>query len=780
MIQEPPPLLRLRRDAPIAVSLACTLWFLGACTDVEASDPFMLGPDTPVVLVLIDTLRADRLSCYGYELETSPYLDELASRSYVFEANSTQCNSTFPSITSIFTGVYPKTHGNYLSVPIQGLASQGKGLQNTAERFHQRDYYTVAVTSHPSWAIEQDVDAILWRGWDRLSHLGDPIPIEERPIHARAENTNERMFALLDEYDRQASDQPLFLWAHYFDPHTNLSGNLYDPPQDIRNEYFDHHFEALGLSEYADTLRPMDPTTRNEWIHHKGPSELKETLSLAAGRAGYDAEILACDRGINELFERLETSGVLDEALIIVMSDHGENMEEFTDSRQARPFTHARLYDGVSHTPLIIHMPGQTEGRRIDSITQNIDVLPTLLQLFDHPMDDRVEGRSLVPLMRGSQTSIHDTVFMESTVGRENAIRSEELKLIEGWRPGQVELYDWRNDPGELENLADSMPEGSVPALLEALEEFRPETRVGLRFAPMDEPYDVDIVAYMPGAQIAKIEGLPESTLSEDRQSFRWSGSIGPQGLEVSLQPQTFAPNQEVRWSLRHTGREDLQDAVWLGRTPVSQTPAIPIYDLIPKLAPKQPRYVVDDDMQAGTTRVVVDHPGAQSIECEVRYTLPRNYRNFEVLETEGFQERHPPLAYHHRADAFGVDRASLTLGLTHPRTPRYILLRVDGRWPEPSELLFNKKGVNTKVLRFLFPSLPHDFRLPPYMAVTPPPVSELPPGTICIWQESGGGGGEIDAGGVSSEMARQLSAIGYLGDAEAQVPGAAPAQSDE
>ena len=132
---------------------------MGSCFDNQPDDPFLLAPDTPVVLVLIDTLRADHLSCYGYPLETSPHLDELASRSFLFEANSTQCNATFPSITSVFTGVYPKTHRNYLAVPIKGMASESGPYPCASERFGERGYYTAAVTSHPSWGAERDLDA---------------------------------------------------------------------------------------------------------------------------------------------------------------------------------------------------------------------------------------------------------------------------------------------------------------------------------------------------------------------------------------------------------------------------------------------------------------------------------------------------------------------------------------------------------------------------------------------------------------------------------------------
>lgn len=751
-----------------AILLACgASSLLPSCAEVEAADPFALEPGTPVVVVLIDTLRADRLSCYGYELETSPFLDELAARSYVFEANSTQCNSTFPSITSIFTGVYPKTHGNYLPVPIEGLATGGQNLLSGAQRFRAADYHTVAATSHPAWDAEPDQSAVLWRGWDQLSHIGEPIPIEERPLFARAEHTNERLFGLLDEYDRESTSYPLFLWAHYFDPHTDLWGNLYDPPEDLRNLYFDHHFEALGLEEYADVLRPMDPSARNEWIHYKGPKELKEELSLACGRAGYDAEIRSCDGGVRDLFLRLEESGVLEEAVIVIMSDHGENMEEYSDARQAHPFTHARLYDGVVHTPLIVHLPGQTRGARIGAITQNIDVLPTLLELTGQTLDAQLEGKSLVPLMRGTTDELHDLVFVESTVGRENAVRSEELKLIDGWLPNHQELYDWRNDPHELENLATGRLEERPAGLTTALEEFRPETSIGLRFAPMAEPYQIEIRAEMPGTRIDRVEGLPESTIhGEAHETFQWSGTIGPEGLEVSLFPQVFRGNQDVSWTLRHTGRDDLHEAVWFGRTPVSRTPVIPLWATAARYAPEEPAYVISEDLQAGTARVEVEQPGAGTIQCEVRYSLPRFDKTFVALESEGFAERFPPSPHVYRADAEAVGRASLELSLTAPKTPRHYLLRIDGAWAAPEELLINQRGVDTRILHLLIPGLPPDLRIQAYLNVSPPPLAELPPGTVAIWQSSGGGG-EIDGGSLSPGLARQLSAIGYLGESD-------------
>jgi arylsulfatase A-like enzyme len=738
---------------------------LPSCGEVAAIDPFLLDKQTPVVLIVIDTLRADHLSCYGYPLETSPALDELASRSYVFEANSTQCNATFPSLTSIFTGVYPKTHGNYLAIPVEGTVTGDRRLTCAAESFRDEGFYTAAVTSHPAWGADPDAGAILWRGWEAISHLGDPIPIEDRPLFARAEYTNARLFEQLDTYGREHSSAPLFLWAHYFDPHTDLFGNLYDPPQELRNTFFDHHIEQLGMEEFADILRPLDPSARWEWIHANTAWDLRRNLKLATGRAGYDAEILSCNQGLQELFERLARDGILDRALIVVMSDHGENMEPHSEDRAAHPFTHGRLYDGVSHTPLLIHLPGQLDERRIGSITQNIDVLPTLLELFDLPPAGQLEGKSLLPLMRGITTDLHDRVFMESSVGREKAVRSSDLKLIDGWKPDEREVYDWRSDPGEEFNLSDSFSETAPADLIGALAGFRPETKLHIRCVPMLHPYDLELQLQMPGIRIESVEGVPESTLSDERHTFTWSGKVGSEGLDIVLHPREYRANGERHWRIRHRGRTDLHRAVRLGKTPVSQTPAIPVWLLDEARVPEDPHYVITEDLLTGTTRIEVDHPGAQGIECEVRNARPRHDKDFEVERSEGFVERFPPQRWHYRGDATRVDRGLLELKSSHAEEERYYLLRVDGAWPDPAQLMINGKGVDTRLLHFVFPALPDEARLPPYLAVPPPADMKLSPGTILIWEESGASGGEIDSSSLSPELARQLNSIGYLGD---------------
>ncbi|MEM7518592.1 MAG: sulfatase-like hydrolase/transferase, partial [Planctomycetota bacterium] len=212
--------------------------FLGPAGCREERDPFALSPDTPVVLVMVDTLRAESLGLYGYELDTSPVLDRFAETAYVFENGTTQCNATLPSITSTLTSLYVRTHRNYISVPVEGMVRPDASIKALPERMQEAGYETIATISHPSWRKAPDSPGFA-RGWDILTIIPDSIPIELRPLAATGQYTNERTFKSLALWEqanqlraeRRArgekgvaveEEKPLFLLSHYFDPHSDI------------------------------------------------------------------------------------------------------------------------------------------------------------------------------------------------------------------------------------------------------------------------------------------------------------------------------------------------------------------------------------------------------------------------------------------------------------------------------------------------------------------------------------------------------------------------------
>ncbi|MFT4542284.1 MAG: arylsulfatase A-like enzyme [Planctomycetota bacterium] len=381
---------------------------------------------TPVFLIVIDTLRADHLGCYGYERDTSPELDAFAKQASLFETATAQANSTFPSLTSILTGLYLKTHRNYVAVPIEGLAADNDRVRSLAERFEEAGYQRLAVFSHPSWSGGPS-RSIISRAWTEMSIIDPDLAPEDRVRLTRGTDTNARAFPMLDSYLKSASD-PVFCWLHYFEPHTDKWPNVYDANPATRNLYLESHLREYGLERHAAALREIEPEERPAWILAHIEPQHQSRAALANGRSLYDAEIRSCDAAISEFFDFLRARGLFDRLLIAVLADHGENMEAGEESggdavRGASAFSHEKLYDGVALTPFLLKLPGQTRGLTHSALVQNIDLAPTLIELLDLPEDSQIEGESLVGVLSGEAGEVHEFVYIESTDYVEKAVR---------------------------------------------------------------------------------------------------------------------------------------------------------------------------------------------------------------------------------------------------------------------------------------------------------------------------------------------------------------------
>ena len=721
-----------------------------ACGGAER-DPFELERGTPVVIIVIDTLRADHLSCYGYELETSPVIDAFAAGATLFESNSTQFNSTFPSLTSIFTGLYPKTHGNYLAVPIAGTATRSAEAKNLAERFGDANYQTLAVLSHPSWE-NVDRDIALMRGWDAFSNIADPIPVVDRPLYAHAEYTHERLFPMLDERRESGEERPLFLWVHYFDPHTDLPPTVYNAPEPYRNIYLRHHLEKVGLPQYHDQLAPIEPFDRTQWIRDNVPDEHRPRVDLANGRALYDAEITSCDAGIGELFDRLRDEGIYDDALIVLLADHGENMEPQEHGHGPINFTHARLFESVAHTPLMIRLPGQDQGQRVSAITQNIDLAPTLLELFDLPPRPPVEGRSLVPLLRDPGASVHERVFIESSKGGEKVVRTERFKLMDHGEEVEPQLFAWRDDPEELVDLTEEAEPGVLEELQDAVAAFRPVHTLRVRFVPGSVPYRASLEVSSPADRFESVAGAPADGLSADGSLFRASVEVGVEPVDWILFPK--GRHAAKRFRVTHSEQPPVE-AVWIGQTPVSRSTAIPLWAPDPTWVPDDP--VLSLTHRDGTLELALAAPEGARVESELRFLAPTYRTQFEVVERTGFTQ-----AEEGRARTLLLSgKAPARALVRHPAASEIVSMsRIDGAWPDLERVLVDGQGVVRTELAFLIPR-PPDGRLT--QALQAGVAADPPPGAIVIWMESVSGDGEIDASNLDPELVEQLRAIGYL-----------------
>lgn len=741
------------------LALSSLSGFLGACGGEERLE-LPLPDATPVILVVIDTLRADHLSCYGYELETSPVLDEFARTATVFENNTTQCNSTFPSITSIMTGLYPRTHRNYLAVPIEGTFDQSRSDLSLAERLRHEDYVTLAVGSHPSWR-EGVEDSAVRRGWDEFSVIPwGEIPIPRRPLYAHGDFTNERAFALLDGYPENSVD-PLFFWVHYFDPHTDLKPSVYNAPEPYRNRFLRHHLELVGHPEVEEDLAALEPAVRHEWIEALEPEQKRNAVRLANGRALYDAEIASCDFEVGRFFDKLRQRDLFDDSLILVMADHGENMEAQDDFRGAIAFSHLRLFEGVSHTPLIIKLPGQDRGRRVDALTQNVDVLPTVMELLDLPPEPEPEGMSLVPLLRDEDAQIHKLVFSESSDHIEKAVKTESWKRIEPG-PGQDPLhFRWRE--GETLDRTDELDAPAQEALALALSDFKPEDRIHLHFAPDAEPYRVHLVIELGHAALAPVEGLADGELSGNRQRLELQRTIEKEPFVLELEPERR--NTSVSFSLTVDGLAPRPGRVQLGQTRLAKTTAIPLWRAGSEPAPEKPWVILRRRPEDRRIDLVFPDLGPRETlrEAALRYRTPSYQKKFHEVHSSGFgpglqEER--GTTFRMRADPTGL--AKCGLAYVPDDGDALCLIRIEGQWPPRQRVSLDDTTPSGERLEFLWP-FPLDPRLTTTLMAAPD-VTALPPGTLAIWTE-GGGPLEIDTTGMDPEVVENLRVLGYLPD---------------
>jgi arylsulfatase A-like enzyme len=382
-----------------------------------------------VIIVTIDTLRADHLSCYGYGKPTSPRIDAFASDAALFEHACCQSSQTLPSHTSIMVGMNPRSHK-----VISHESYLDEKLTTLAEILKRRGYRTGAFISSHSLDSKFHLD----QGFDTYWEVQKEFSIQERQLQKLQERcaTTDAALAWLED----AAHSDFFLWIHWFDPH-----RPYDPPPRYVDEF------AGG---YAGTVDSEAEFMMKVWREHIDLTP--EDVDHLVGR--YDGEIAFTDAQVGRLIDELNSRGLMDKTILIITSDHGEILYE-----HEYYFGHdIGLYDECIMVPLIIRVPGlDPRGLRISPLVQSLDIMPTVLEVLGINRPGYLEGKSLLPLMRGDDKSTVDYAFSETFPFPEkcpprHAVRTADAKLI--WKEtadGGIEkvYYDLASDPGEKINL---------------------------------------------------------------------------------------------------------------------------------------------------------------------------------------------------------------------------------------------------------------------------------------------------------------------------------------
>ncbi len=366
------------------------------------------APD--VLWIVVDTLRADRLGCYGYEKDTSPFLDDLASQSVRFKTPISQESYTIASVASYFTSIYPPEHAVLYNDP--GLDVVDRRLLTVAEVLRNQGYATAAFVFNPHLQKKTQFD----QGFDHYDDTYDNFTQDPGTARHAVAETAARLEKKVEAYlDEDQGDRPRFLYLHYLDVHAP-----YVPPPPYHEMFLpddatqeDRALVAQWVGEPFDGGGPMP-----EWVRTRP--------DLYA--AQYDGEIRYTDDMLRRLFNRLAERGItLDNTIVVVTSDHGEALRDQHpmfrrgDARTEGmiEFGHGRtVYIEQVHVPLIVSAPGMEGGLVVEAPVELMDIAPTLVDLLGIDAASLpFQGMSLVPPMEG--TALHNRpVFSGGNHGR--------------------------------------------------------------------------------------------------------------------------------------------------------------------------------------------------------------------------------------------------------------------------------------------------------------------------------------------------------------------------
>jgi len=411
-----------------------------------------------LLLVVVDTLRADHLGVYGYERATSPQLDAWAVQAAVFEDVRATSAWTLPSFGSLFTGQIPSRHAAGLLMSEAGeerrFASLDAGTATLAELLAAQGFATAGVGNNPF--LHSDFG--LSRGFETWDYV-----FGNYARHPRASQLVYWALRWLDAQADSGDERPFFMMLHLFDPHLP-----YDAGAGARGSFTSGYDGSLQLPFVGF----------GEANAHWVPRREVERRFV---RDAYDEEILFVDQQLARLFAGLRERGLESETLVVVTADHGEEFFEHAG------FEHGHtLYDELLRIPLLMRGPG-VEPARIDAALSLVDVMPTLLEALGMEVPADIAGRSFWPLVSGEGSLARPLQSAGGTLHgqlAEGTLHGPDRKALisDGWKlvttAGEApRLYHLAEDPGERQDLAGQQPE----RLTRLLDELRRTTRSAAR-----------------------------------------------------------------------------------------------------------------------------------------------------------------------------------------------------------------------------------------------------------------------------------------------------------
>jgi arylsulfatase A-like enzyme len=425
-----------------------------------------------VIFITLDALRADHLSCYGYQRNTSPRIQALAEKGVLFKQAISQASHTSASVGSVVSALYPsheiREAGYFLNPQDDNLV-----------RVLKNEGYATAIFSNAQPTLE-----IVLSGIKDAFDVFDFAPVQADKVVNSADRWLSRNYR-----------KPFFLWVYLNDTHW---------PYNVPDSYFS---EFLSDNLHPRLNVPLAPEggSKNEHYsfrvlpRHVVKNKITDTSYYIAQ---YDGSIKFADEQVGLLLKKLADRGLRGNTLIVLFSDHGESLTEHSFF-----FNHSHfLYEDLIRVPLIMVLPGRLPARVIERQVQLINIVPTVREILKIKNDPGLAGRSMLPLINNRVEQLDPYAFSETAYKPSpGCVRTEDWKLIRNrdpeYRRRELELYNLRDDPRELHNLADVRSEIAA-SLVDRLNEWEKTART----------YSI---------------GLKQDITPEDKEKLRSLGYIG-------------------------------------------------------------------------------------------------------------------------------------------------------------------------------------------------------------------------------------------------------------
>jgi len=381
-----------------------------------------------VILLTIDVLRKDFLGCYGNKKGLTPFVDSLQDKCIRFtkgQASGPYTQASFPGIlTSSYFLEYGKPRG--LSPQRTLISEPLKEAGITTAAFHSNPYMSAFL----GWD----------RGWD-VFYDSMEDEVEPRMPYVRGNIVNQKAINWLSSYYKEGTKKPFFLWLHYMDVHE---------PYVPEKKYVDMIDPSVNLSQ-DEMYSLFENILLKRDVSDLGKVELLKKL--------YEMHVREVDDYVKEFFGILEKFGLLQDSVIIMTNDHGDEFNEHGGLSHDD-----KMYSELIDTPLLIYDPGRDKGEVCDTLVSNVDIPPTIIHLFGVDPVEKFEGHSLLPLedypVKGC---FGEAIDQRSQRGGDIEkdvyfYREQDLKVIYRANLDRWEMYDLKEDPKELNNIVETSP----------------------------------------------------------------------------------------------------------------------------------------------------------------------------------------------------------------------------------------------------------------------------------------------------------------------------------